>query len=105
MIGVGVSSSIIPQRPHKNGKYNGEIKNRFSYKIFTVEGNGFGYNIYDENRIIIRQPTIPGLPGNKGFCTKSDAIKIAQLVVYKIENYIIPPSISRKELDSLNITF
>ncbi len=44
-------------------------KNQLRYVIINNGKTGFGYDILDQNRIIIHQPSVPGLPGNKGFST------------------------------------
>lgn len=74
-----------------------------SYKITKSETTGYGYAIMMDNRLFINQSTIPGQPGNKGFDTEAAADKVAKLVVYKIKNNQFPPSVTREELDSLNV--
>ncbi len=69
-------------------------------KIVTI---GFGYDIYRNNTLYIHQPGIPALPGNKGFSTMANAQKTAKLVIRKIQNNILPPSVSMQELDSLGV--
>jgi hypothetical protein len=64
---------------------------------------GFGYDIYRNDAVYIHQPNIPAVPGNNGFSTVEDARKTASLMIYKIENNIMPPSISTQELDSLGV--
>jgi hypothetical protein len=76
---------------------------QLSYEIFPAAQNSFGYNILSGNKKLVHQPSIPGLPGNKGFTRKEDAEKCAQLVVNKINNNIMPPTVTRQELDSLKI--
>ena len=48
---------------------------------------------------------IPAVPGNQGFATESDAKKVGELMLYKIKNKIMPPSIDVRELDSLGIKY
>lgn len=69
-------------------------------KIVTT---GFGYDIYRNNALYIHQPNIPALSGNKGFSTAGNAQKTANLVIHKIKNSILPPSVSIEELDSLGV--
>ena len=71
-------------------------------KIIAGEESTFGYDI-EGSSIRIHQPNIPGMPGNKGFRSKADAEKVAQLVAFKIRNNISPPSITSQELDSLGV--
>ena len=76
---------------------------QLSYEIIPASQNTYGYNILSGNKKLVHQPNIPGLPGNKGFLTKSDAEKCAKLVINKINNNIMPPTVTRQELDSLHI--
>lgn len=65
---------------------------------------GWGYDIILSNAKFIHQTNIPAIEGEKGFYSKSDAQKIADLVIHKIKfNSTSPPSISINELDSMNI--
>jgi hypothetical protein len=74
-------------------------------RILSAPGNTYGYDIYDKGHLLIHQLSIPGLPGNKGFVRRKDAVKIAGLVIYKLERHLLPPSVSRRELDSLGIKY
>ncbi len=49
------------------------------------------------------QPHIPSVPGIRGFPTKEKVLKTADFVVEKIKSNIIPPSLNKDELDSLDI--
>lgn len=65
---------------------------------------GWGYDIILSNVKFIHQTNIPAIEGKKGFYSKLDAQKIADLVIYKIKyNNSTPPSVSINDLDSLNI--
>lgn len=76
-----------------------------SYKILAAPGNTYGYAIYLHGRLLIHQTSIPGLPGRKGFARKKDAEKVAGLVIKKLQDHILPPSVSRAEMDSLHVKF
>ncbi len=66
--------------PKSANKVSG--KSQLRYDIINNGKTGFGYDILDKDKIIIHQPSVPGLPGNKGFSTKEDAAKVAkQLIV------------------------
>lgn len=79
----------------------------FSTQLFLVDSlnpkQGFGYNILVDGTIFIHQTSIPAIPGNNAFETKEKAEQIANLMIYKLKNNIMPPSVSKHELDSLNI--
>ncbi len=77
--------------------------NKVTYNILTLGENNFGYDILNNNKILVHQPTIPGMPGNAGFKTKAEAIRVAKLVKHKIVQNQMPPTISESELQTLNI--
>ena len=64
---------------------------------------GWGYNIMVGDKIFIHQQCIPAIPGNKPFASKEDALKTAEVVIKKIVSHKLP-YVTRKELDSLNIS-
>lgn len=82
-------------------KGNDSTADQLSYQIFESEYGGFGYEIMLNNKRIIYQPNIPTETGYLGFTNKADASAAAQLVLKKIRNGEIPPSITKMEIDSL----
>ncbi len=74
-----------------------------SYRIIQAAGNTYGYEILVKNKVLIRQQNIPGKPGTQGFKRKRDAEKVAQFVIKKLAQGIMPPSIDEKELIDLKI--
>jgi hypothetical protein len=73
-----------------------------SFKIISSRDNTWGYDIYRGTKNIIHQPTIPGISGDKGFKTKKQAEETAKLVITKIEEGQIPPTVTVSELKKLN---
>ncbi|MFD0751876.1 DUF4907 domain-containing protein [Mucilaginibacter calamicampi] len=76
---------------------------RYTAKIYLVDSTGYGYDIYLDTKMIIHQPMIPGVLGRSGFRTRANAQDVANLIISKLEKAIMPPSVSQRELDSLNI--
>ena len=74
-----------------------------TYKIIPSENNTFGYDILISGRAMIHQPSVPGLPGNEGFKREERARKVAELVIKKIRNNEMPPSVSLSEMNDLNV--
>ncbi|MCX6276344.1 MAG: DUF4907 domain-containing protein [Bacteroidetes bacterium] len=74
-------------------------------KIFSNESDlqGYGYDIYLNQKLYVHQPHVPAVAGSKGFSTPENAKKTGEFVAYKIRNNIMPPSVSPKELDSLGV--
>ncbi len=87
----------------KNTTVGKAEQSNLRYQVINALENSFGYDIFDHNRLMIHQPSIPGLPGNKGFTKKAAAEKVARLVIDKISRNIMPPTITQKEMDSLHI--
>ncbi len=82
---------------------NSIVTDRFTYTIIPLSGNSYGYEIYDGGKRLIRQSSIPTLPGNRGFANTSDAEKVAALVILKLKRGEWPPRITKQELVDLKI--
>jgi hypothetical protein len=76
-----------------------------NYKVITNKDHSYGYDIYTNGKLRVHQPTVPGRQGLKGFTRKGDAKKVAGLVIKKITQGLMPPTIEAKELDSLKIKY
>jgi len=84
----------------------GQLSNtKLEYKIINALNNTFGYAIYSDGKLLIKQSTIPGMPGNEGFKTKALAEKAAQLVIQKIKKGEMPPAISIIEKKKLHAIY
>lgn len=78
--------------------------NSTGYSISTLQNaNGWGYQIRQNGKLMLDQPTVPGRPGMAGFQTQEDAQKVAELVKSKLQAKIFPPTVSEDELKNLNI--
>jgi len=69
----------------------------------SLNDSCWGYDIYVFGELIIHQPHKPAVSGNEGFKTEDAARKTAELVVKKLKNNIMPPSITARELDSIGV--
>ncbi len=74
----------------------------FNIYVFKVE-NEWGYDIYQNNKLLIHQPTIPAIEGVKGFSSDQKAKITATYIVQKLRSGIFPPVISIVELKALNV--
>lgn len=74
-----------------------------SYTIIPSVNKTWGYDIYMAKRLVIHQPSVPGLPGNEGFKTKADAGKVARLVIEKIHKGEMPPTVAIEELKKIKV--
>jgi len=80
-------------------------KNNSKYDIKIIkQSSGYGYQILKKHKILINQPFIPAIQGEKTFKNETDAKKTADLVVSKIDKYYLP-KISVHELDSMKIAY
>jgi len=68
----------------------------YTVKVFEVE-NGWGYSIFEQEKLIIRQQYIPSVKDQKHFKSKKDALTIGALVIEKLKHHKIP-SITAQEL-------
>jgi len=73
----------------------------FTCEIIPGINNTWGYDILVDGRMKIHQPSIPGQPGNEGFNTKEKAEKVARLVIKKMKDGEMLPTITAEELKKL----
>ena len=76
---------------------------KLTYNIIPAANNTFCYDVLADGKILIHQPSKPGLPGNEGFKTKADAEKVAKLIITKIKKGEMPPSVTTDELKKINV--
>ncbi|MBG9374777.1 DUF4907 domain-containing protein [Panacibacter sp. DH6] len=77
-------------------------KPAYTYKIITANGT-YGYDIYANKKMLVHQPSVPGMPGNKGFALRKDAVAVAKLVIKKLEQGVMPPTTLKQELEELKV--
>lgn len=75
---------------------------QFQYFIIKADSATYGYSIYADGHLYIQQNSIPAMAGNKGFADTTTAAKCAQLVIQKIKQGEMPPSVTVGELKKLN---
>ncbi|MEP7143283.1 MAG: DUF4907 domain-containing protein [Ferruginibacter sp.] len=76
---------------HTPGNLLHENKHRGDIIAQTFKtGDGWGYNVFVNDKLFIKQSIIPAIEGNKSFAKEEDAIKVATLVVNKIKQHEIP---------------
>ena len=76
---------------------------KLTYKIIDAPKHTWCYDVFADGRLMIHQTSAPALPGNEGFKTKEDAIKVALLAIDKIRKGEMPPTISIDEMKKLNV--
>jgi len=60
-------------------------------------GNGWGYSVSADNKVIIMQPFIPAVEGKKPFSSRKDARKAGKMVIGKMKEGA-EPSLAADEL-------
>lgn len=78
-----------------------EVSKSYGYNIIKNADNSFGYKIFKDGQAIIKQEHIPAISGNHGFETEKQAKSLAELVIKKLENQIMPPTVTVEEVDSI----
>lgn len=78
-------------------------KANFTYKIIDAPQHTYGYDVYAAGKLLVHQAGVPAMPGNKGFATKKDADKVAALVIEKLKKGVMPPTITKEELQKLKV--
>ena len=97
-----VEESIIIEDTSKKTLVNEESQ-RYTYQTTNQGENGWGYQLLDSGNIFINQPHIPAVSGNQGFSSEEKAIKCAEYALSKVHEGIIPPTLTKTELDSLGV--
>ncbi len=91
---------------NSSNNYKSEISTSdTTFKLVAASSKTYGYEIIVDKKVLIRQITIPGLPGNRGFKTKVDAGKVANLVIKKLKQGLMPPTVEKFEMDKLKIKY
>lgn len=85
----------VPPAPKNNPK------SKYRFESFETPNVGWGYSIYEGSKEFIRQPHIPAIQGTQGFATKDQADRVAKEVVRKLDNGIMPPTLSVDEMRKL----
>lgn len=71
--------------------------------LYQNEDQTWGYDIMIDGNIYVHQPTKPAVGGNTGFATEVEAQYVAGLVISKIKNNILPPSVTSEEITNFVI--
>ncbi len=77
-------------------------KTEYSIETFRVGEIGWGYNIFKDKKLIIKQDIIPALEKQTAFKSEEDAQKTGLLVIEKLKKNQLP-TISQSDLVRLQI--
>lgn len=101
---ISLSLTACDQHHEKSETLN-EVDSPSNYHLKLIQNasGDWGYQIFNNEQLYINQPHIPAVPGNNGFKNAEQAETIGQFMIYKLEQGIVPPSVSIHELDSLGV--
>ncbi|MBC7890558.1 MAG: DUF4907 domain-containing protein [Ferruginibacter sp.] len=102
-ITIALSLAIYSCHNGSSSKPAGENKAPANIIAATFKtADGWGYTVYVNDKIFIKQSLIPVIEGNKSFANQEDANKLATLVVNKLKHQE-KPIIRLDELQQLGI--
>lgn len=79
------------------------VKPKFDVVAVEIEGGGYGYHIMQDGNLFIKQEIVPSVQGKRTFKSETDALLVGEFVADKLRNGIMPPSISREEIEKLGV--
>lgn len=97
----GESALRVPQGTGTDTKVS-EGK-EWTYKVVMNSEKNWGYQLFQNGTMIINQTSIPSVQGIAGFDTKEKADRTARHIISKLEKGVFPPTVDKKELDSLKV--
>ncbi len=98
-----VSKPASKQVKSKLVKVKNAVDAQFQYFIIKANDNTYGYRIYVDGNLYIEQTTIPATSGNSGFADTIAAGKCAKLVIKKIQQGEMPPTLTTADLKKNNL--
>ena len=88
---IAISILLVPSAIAK--------KSHYEIRVYRVT-NGWGYDILAEQKLLIRQESIPVIQTNRSFPGKEQAERTAQLVVNKLESHL-HPALTKSEIEKI----
>lgn len=99
-------NTVTPPVQPPTVAYNPYEKSEISVEVFKVDSlensgsTGWGYDILINGQLYIHQPNIPAVMGNNGFSSEEKAREAGELIISKIRNNILPPTVTVEELET-----
>jgi hypothetical protein len=101
ILGIALTLTLCETRNTSIADVNDPL---ITSRIFESELGGYGYDILVNDTLFIHQPNIPVINDNVGFPTEAKAKQIADLVITKIRNHEVPPSVTHEELVKFSLS-
>lgn len=104
----GKSESESEEQGESEGKNalrvpQGTGTGEWTYKVVMNSEKNWGYQLFQNGKMIINQTTIPSVQGMAGFDSQEKAERTAKHIISKLEKGVFPPTVDKKELDSLKV--
>lgn len=80
-------------------------KSAFKLEVFQADHHSYGFEIRKGQKLVSRQESIPLAGRKEGFRSPKDARKVGELMIRKLEQGALSPTVSQRELDSLQIRY
>ena len=77
---------------------NEVVESAFTHLITFEEGTGYGYQIFENDHLLINQAHIPAVAGVKGFSTEEKAEITALYILKQVQEGNFPPTITKDKL-------
>lgn len=81
---------VYPRQPH------------YQVQVFKT-ADGWGYDILNNEKLVIHQPTIPGQSGIVGFTSQEQAQQVGNWVVEKMKQTQAMPTLTKEDLRQLGV--
>ena len=92
------------ERAHGEPQHKGQTTGtEWTYKVVSISENNWGYQLFQNGTMKINQTSIPAVQGIQGFDSQVKAERTAKHIISKLEKGIFPPTVDKKELDSLKV--
>lgn len=73
----------------------------YIYRIINAPEDTYGYDILKDEKVIIHQTNVPGAAGLRGFTKRTVAVDVAWLVIQKMKNGQMPPTVTKAEIEEI----
>jgi hypothetical protein len=78
---------------------------RSAYELLLYETpSGWGYDVRNRDNLVIHQPVVPGIAGDHGFVDETQARRVGERVIDKLQKGQDLPTITQDELRAMNIS-
>ncbi|MGC1244039.1 MAG: DUF4907 domain-containing protein [Chryseosolibacter sp.] len=94
-------SQTLSRNVDSSTQLKSDTTRKITYTMIGVGADAYGYDILVDGKVFIHQTTVPAVPGTRAFARKEDAEKVARLVVTKMEKGMMPPAVTRSEIEAL----